>query len=247
LLQIADFLMTCRVLTLAGGYEVNFFARSVLDQYGWGGLALYKFGSTVVFLAAVVLVSRRRALLGAQLLAVCCLVMAGVVGYSVYLLGGHAPTDTAFRQALGQQTRLNGALNALCRFRTERDAVCRRLLADPLSFPHAVAEMARCIERHRGALARAHVMPPTDRPVHVAVYLVVQAGRVAEHDPRLRPRLAAVRATLLSRHPQLEGRDMTPQTGVAPLWSASVDLSVRTAGLDPAESGEAPRGTFRAP
>src|SRR5262245_2234718 len=89
LLQGVDFLLTWTLLE--GGvrsdvYEANPLANAILVRQGWQGLAGFKAVCTGIALGAGLLASIRRPAVGLRLLAVECVVMLGVVGYSAALL-----------------------------------------------------------------------------------------------------------------------------------------------------------------
>src|SRR5262245_602211 len=88
-LQALDLLLT---RLLVGGWrhtdvvEANPVALSVLDHHGWGGLAAFKFGCSLVAVGCALAVCRFRPATGVRLLTLMCLAMLAVVGYSTALL-----------------------------------------------------------------------------------------------------------------------------------------------------------------
>jgi len=87
ILSAADLLLTSALLRAnVGAYESNPVAAACLEQYGWGGLALYKIGAVVAFAGAVALLIRRRPKVGAAMVTLACLILLSVTSYSHRLL-----------------------------------------------------------------------------------------------------------------------------------------------------------------
>jgi hypothetical protein len=83
LLSATDWFLTFTLLRSAPtAIEANPLAAACLEQYGWDGLALYKFGGVVVVLGAVVLIARRRPAVAAGVLALGCSVLLSVAVYT---------------------------------------------------------------------------------------------------------------------------------------------------------------------
>jgi hypothetical protein len=88
LLSLIDFIQTYALINGGEGsvYEANPVANAWLQQYGWNGLAVFKIGAVVVFVAAAVLVAIRRPRVGAAVMAAGCLALLSVTVYSSRLL-----------------------------------------------------------------------------------------------------------------------------------------------------------------
>jgi hypothetical protein len=88
-LSVTDFILTFALVKLSDGiaYEANPIAASFLDSHGWGGLAVYKAALVAVFVGSVVVVMRRKKVVGALLAVYGCALLSGVVFYSQQLIG----------------------------------------------------------------------------------------------------------------------------------------------------------------
>jgi hypothetical protein len=83
LLSATDWVMTFALLRLhPGAVESNPVAAACLEQHGWAGLALYKAGSVLVVVGAVVLVARRRPVVATGVVTLGCVVLLAVTSYS---------------------------------------------------------------------------------------------------------------------------------------------------------------------
>lgn len=87
-LSALDFSLTHTLIEGSAGaaVESNPVAAVWLEQYGWVGLAAYKVGMVVVFLAAVGLLVPRRPRAAVGLIAVGCSALLGVTTYSQGLI-----------------------------------------------------------------------------------------------------------------------------------------------------------------
>jgi hypothetical protein len=92
LLSLSDLGLTWLLVARGGGLvsEGNPVAGWWLTHYGWGGLAAFKFLTVLVVVGLTAVVSRSRPRSGGLILSVACSVLALVVGYSCYLVGGGA-------------------------------------------------------------------------------------------------------------------------------------------------------------
>jgi hypothetical protein len=87
LLSATDWLMTFALLRMyPDAVETNPLASACLEQYGWNGLALYKFGGVAVVFGAVILLARRRRSIALGVVALGCAVLLGVIVYSHSLI-----------------------------------------------------------------------------------------------------------------------------------------------------------------
>ncbi|MFT3878541.1 MAG: DUF5658 family protein [Gemmatales bacterium] len=87
-LSLADLILTRVLLTQSGGdiYEANPLANLILSNFGWAGLTAFKFGMVLMISGIMVYVSYYQPKTARRLAAFAALLMAGVVGYSGYLL-----------------------------------------------------------------------------------------------------------------------------------------------------------------
>lgn len=88
LLSLADLILTRVLLTQSGGdiYEANPLANLILTKYGWTGLTAFKFGMVLMISGIMVYVAYYQPKTARRLVGFAALLMAGVVGYSGYLL-----------------------------------------------------------------------------------------------------------------------------------------------------------------
>jgi hypothetical protein len=173
LLQGADFCLTRRLLARSDMMETNPLALTILTRHGWLGIALFKCACTAVTLAAAWLVCLSRARTAAKLLTAVCLLMAGVVGYSGFLLL-RPDEQAAIRQQAAQTEKY---LAEVRHFGACRDAICLDYQQGRLSLPDAVELMTRCLrqaDRLPEALRRR--LPPANRPELVAGYLLTHSA-----------------------------------------------------------------------
>jgi hypothetical protein len=86
-LSVTDWVLTYSLLNLhPAAVEANPVAAACLERHGWDGLALYKVGSVLMFLGAVVLLTRRRPALAAAVVTTGCVVLLGVTLYTHVLI-----------------------------------------------------------------------------------------------------------------------------------------------------------------
>ena len=87
-LSLADLILTRILLTQSGGdiYEANPLANLILSKFGWTGLTAFKFGMVLMISAIMVIVAYYQPKTARRLVCFAALLMAGVVGYSGYLL-----------------------------------------------------------------------------------------------------------------------------------------------------------------
>lgn len=87
-LSLADLVLTRILLTQSGGeiYEANPLANLILSNFGWAGLTAFKFGMVLMISGIMVFVAYYQPKTARRLACFAVLLMAGVVGYSGYLL-----------------------------------------------------------------------------------------------------------------------------------------------------------------
>lgn len=87
-LSLADLVLTRVLLTQSGGdiYEANPLANLILTNFGWAGLTAFKFGMVLMISGIMVYVAYYQPKTARRLVGFAALLMAGVVGYSGYLL-----------------------------------------------------------------------------------------------------------------------------------------------------------------
>lgn len=87
-LNIVDFILTFALIRVSGGvaYESNPIAAACLERYGWEGLAFFKLGGVLAFVAATVLMLSRSPRVAAGVVALGCAVLLSVTSYSYSLL-----------------------------------------------------------------------------------------------------------------------------------------------------------------
>jgi hypothetical protein len=88
LLSVFDLMLTSLLLQFGGGsvYEGNPIARGWLEYFGWPGLVTFKILSSGLVAGVSVFISLYRPRLGLAIIALACMVMVGVVLFSVGLL-----------------------------------------------------------------------------------------------------------------------------------------------------------------
>ena len=225
LLQAADFCLTW--VLLASGLrndvvEANPLALSILDRFGWAGLAGFKSACSLVALAAILAVSRRRVNAATRLLAALCLVMAGVVGYSGALLASPPPTHEPNLARLERQSRdISLSIQALTQLDRERSAICRKLLDGRTELPQAMEEMRDCLTRYAPRVTRAGRadFPEREQSAQVASYVYYHATRLPRLTARQADRLPEVAAEVGRHYPSatlIDARLLAH--GVKPTW-----------------------------
>jgi hypothetical protein len=184
-LQACDFLLTWQLL---GGsrpevYEANPLASATLERFGWGGLALFKSAVSVLVVLAALLVLRRRPALAGRLLGGLCLLMAGVVGYSGWLM--LRPTDPLVQQMprlVERNAELSQRLSDLGRFERRRRAICADVLHERIDLAAAVRRMRDCLDEEEPKLSTCVRinLPARDRADEVAGFLYYHASRLVD-------------------------------------------------------------------
>jgi len=184
-LQGCDLLCTWRLLTGARPdvYEANPVAAALLQRYGWGSLVLLKCVTTSLIVLTIHLLARRRLATARRLMGGLCLVMAGVVGYSGWLL--LRPVDSSFSEMsnlAAEEARLDGFLNGVARFARKREAICLDLLSGRIDLAVAVRRMRDCLAEEIPHLTtRIHTyLPILDRPDEVAAFLYYHSSRLID-------------------------------------------------------------------
>jgi hypothetical protein len=188
ILQGLDLVLTGLLLSgqvRADIYEANPLAQRVLNVGGWGALAGVKAVCTLVALSAALLVLRWRPAAGQRLLALLCLLMLGVVGYSGALAVGPASADQRLLDRQRQVERdIDRAQRSLGEFVQQREAMCLDLLAGKLSLLEAINRHQDLIDQYEGDLIAAYrrTLPRRDEPAAQASYLVGLVSRMVEYD-----------------------------------------------------------------
>jgi hypothetical protein len=103
LLSLSDLGLTWLLLERGSGavYESNPVADWWLSRYGWAGLAAFKVLTVLVVVGLTAVVSRTRPRSGGLILSAACSLLAVVVGYSCYLVGGGATRDPDSAELVG--------------------------------------------------------------------------------------------------------------------------------------------------
>jgi len=184
-LQGCDLLCTWRLLSgdRPDVYEANPLASALLHRYGWGSLVLLKVGTTTLIVLAVLLLARRRLAAARRLLGGVCLVMAGVVGYSGWLL--LRPVDSSFTEMstlTAEDAKLNHLIDGVVRFSRKRRAICLDLLSGRIDLSAGVQRIRDCLTEELPHLAvRVHAyLPSLDRPEELAAFLYYHASRLID-------------------------------------------------------------------
>jgi hypothetical protein len=143
-LSAADLLLTWWLLERSGGtaYEANPLARWWLLRSGWAGLAAFKAAQVVLVLGLAALIARRRPRSAGRLLTFACAALAAVVLYSASLCRGAAHGQTALRQALEHDARLDSELARAQAYRAALKRARAALLAGRCTLAEAVDELA---------------------------------------------------------------------------------------------------------
>jgi hypothetical protein len=178
-------LLTWRLLSGARPdvYEANPLAAALLEQFGWGGVALLKCGTSALIVLAILLVARRRPRVARRLAAGLCLLLASVVGYSGWLLS--RPIDPLVQQLphmAEEEARLTRMIAGVARFGNRRQAVCTAVLKGQIDLPTGVRRMRVILDEEKPNLSD-HVrsyLPASDRPEEVASFLYYHASRLAD-------------------------------------------------------------------
>lgn len=146
LLGLADLVLTWRLVRGGHGavYESNPVAGAWLDSYGWPGLAVFKVLAMLLVGLSILYVSFHRPRIGGRLLMFGCVVTAGVVAYSCFLMGfleDIPPHDGADEAA---RTEYRGCLldRELSKER-EYVSLIHQLGQDLMTFPDTLEESVR--------------------------------------------------------------------------------------------------------
>jgi hypothetical protein len=154
-LSCADLALTCSLVGRPDGgvYEANGLAASVLDRYGFAGLAVYK-GLLVVLVAGIVcLVALYRPTAARRLTRFACAAVACVVLYSAALWGREAWLAASGQDPLVNAAQKQQSLQEMAQRREAFRAVLRKaeddLIADRCDLPQVVAELMNFDEGRR--------------------------------------------------------------------------------------------------
>ena len=87
-LSFADLLLTKVLIAQSGGdiYEANPLANLILTYLGWSGLTIFKLGMVSLISSIVIYVAYYQPKTARRLLLFACILMTGIVTYSLYLL-----------------------------------------------------------------------------------------------------------------------------------------------------------------
>ncbi|MFO0843196.1 MAG: DUF5658 family protein [Gemmataceae bacterium] len=226
LLQGVDFLFTWALLD--GGmhldvYEANPVANAILARQGWLGLAGYKGLCTAVALVAGLVVSARRPAVGLRLLAVECLVMSGVVGWSAVLVQRPAETQHNEMTLLEQRGhQLHDRIKCTHQFHVAREEICRLVIRGEAGLYVGLERMRTCIESNRPKLTRAQQrgLPDTRYTAQVAAYLYHHCSRLLELEPGGAARLESLGRAIGRRFPTAPRiKASMPLDFPAPRWT----------------------------
>ena len=149
MLGVADLGLTWKLIHGGHGhiYESNPVAGAWLERYGWPGLAVFKVLAMFLVGLSAVYVSWYRPRTGRRILTFGCLVTAGVVVYSCFLLGSlsrHPASglDDEMRQAEQLSRRLDRALQKERVYASLLQRLGHDLMAGRSSLADAVQELA---------------------------------------------------------------------------------------------------------
>jgi hypothetical protein len=206
LLQGCDFLLTWRLLSGACPdiYEANPLAAALLDRFGWASLAWLKTGTSCLVVGAVLLVARRRPVLAGRLMGGMCVVMAGVVGYSSWLLLRPADPLVQDISTMNQEkVVLDSQLLGVGRFARKRKLICSDVLTGRIALAAGMKKLHACLLEEIPRLnptVRAF-LPATDRPTEVAAFLYFHASRLVDEGAAHPGQLAILRRQVSKRYP----------------------------------------------
>ncbi len=188
LLNALDLVLT-RQLVEPGSphaYESNPVADWWLHAHGWAGLAGFK-AAMVVFAACLfVVVARRRPALGRRALTFSCLVVAGVVLYGGFLLGGNYSSLAAIRRARELDADMQRRMDHCREWRAFQERLDRDLVAGHCSLAEAVERLAGS-ERARDPVLRKTLRDKfrcATEEERLAAFLVSHAVNSLSGEPR---------------------------------------------------------------
>jgi hypothetical protein len=216
LLSLSDLLLTWLLVERGGGavYESNPVADWWLGSYGWAGLAAFKLLTVLVVVGLTVLVSRARPRSGGLILSVACSVLALVVGYSCYLVGGGAraadePDPAQFARLRAEEASLDAEWQKSEEYRATLDQLSADLAAGRCSLTEATAQLGSTPKGQEPRwLRQLHVCFPeaTDGEC-LAINLSLHTVMSARDDPAEAEHLA-----------RRLGQELTASFGASPRW-----------------------------
>jgi hypothetical protein len=206
LLQAVDYCFTQLLLdgVRLDVYEANPLAMRILHAHGWSGLALFKLLCTLVGLAAVALLWRRRASTARRVLLGMCLVMASVVVYSGTLLTRPADPALAELPRLEKEScHIDRHFDMLREFEQAKTQVCEDLLAGRRDLQASLAGMRQCLEKYAPHLLRHHraTLPDSKHKELVLAYLYHKVSSLIAFQPGSKEQLRRLRQGILKRYP----------------------------------------------
>jgi hypothetical protein len=206
LLQAVDFCFTQQLLegVRPDVYEANPLATRILLAHGWSGLALFKLLCTLVGLAAVALLWRRRASTARRVLLSMCLVMASVVVYSGTLLARPADSALADLPRLDKEScHMDHHFDVLREFNQTKTQLCEDLLAGRRDLQASLAGMRQCLEKYAPHLWPPHraTLPDTRHKELVLAYLYHKVSSLVAFQPGSKEKLRRLRQSILERYP----------------------------------------------
>ena len=206
LLQGCDLLLTWRLLSGAHPdvHEANPLAATLLQHFGWTGVALLKLATSTLLLLVIFALGRRRPVVATRLLGGLCLVMAGVILYSGWLL--LRPVDPLVRQMPGmaeQDARLTHYIDGVGRFARKRRVICIELLGGRIDLSAGVRRMKDCLAEEQPHLASSMLayLPVADRPEEVAAFLYFHASRLVKEGEASQGALTALEQQMSRSYP----------------------------------------------
>lgn len=225
LLQGVDFLLTW--LLIDGGcrsdvYEANPLANAILIRQGWFGLASFKSVCAVIALGAALLTSRRSLVLGERLLAIQCLILGGVVGYSGVLLAEPNRHQEHIANLEASADQLDGKIADLHRLEQVRAAICRRVLEGKDDLATGIEQMRNCLATFSPNLMDAQRirLPNLDQPSQLAAYLYHHCSRLLHRFPQAQEHLYRLGEEIGRRYPSAPRYDeRVPPIDGMPMWT----------------------------
>ncbi len=226
LLHGVDFYLTWGLLesgVRSDVYEANPLANSILERHGWSGLAGFKilFGS--IGLAAGLILCWKRLTLGLRILALQCLLMAGVVGYSATLISHVPKYDLPPVVDLEQYGRkLQAHFASQQQFEEERTRICQSVLQGTCSMREGLQQLRELIQTHRHSFLadQRRQLPALNQDSQLAAYLYHHCSRLAT-EPATRASLRRLSRQIARAYPQAPRiHALRTAPGVVPAWTA---------------------------
>jgi hypothetical protein len=238
LLSLSDLGLTWLLVERGGGliYEGNPLADWWLHRCGWAGLAVFKVLTVLIVVGLTAVVSRSRPSSGGLILSVACAVLALVVGYSCYLVGGGAarePESLELASACAEKAHIDAEWEKSREYSRALQQLSAALVDGRCSLREATAQLG---STRRGQdpvwLHRLHAyLPAGTNEECLATGLVLHSLVQVRDDPaaaeRLAHRLECDLAAQFGASPRLDYRHLLGMAGLK-------------AGPNPAVPGRAP-------